>query len=225
MQTDNVLDFVDSLVEKGLNQRTRLPAGNKAKEPSRHTFLDELASQTTDKAQIRYELLNLLLAGRDTTAALLSNIWFQLARRPDIYSRLRKEVDDLSNDLPTFEQIKEMKYLRALVNESLRLYPIVPNNSRQAIKDTILPVGGGEDRKAPIFVPKGRIVSYPTWVMHRRKDIYGEDAAEFKPSRWLDDGDKRLRPGWGFLPFNGGPRVCIGRESPFCVLLASESGH
>ena len=55
--------------------------------------------------------------------------------------------------------------------------------------------------------------------MHRREDLYGEDAAEFKPERWLDDADEKgLRVGWEYLPFNGGPRICIGRKSTLTVL-------
>ena len=77
-------------------------------------------------------------------------------------------------------------------------------------------------RKSPVFVKKGWHVHYSLWTMHRRKDIYGEDAEEFKPERWLDeDGKKGLRVGWEYLPFNGGPRICIGREyipSMLCVL-------
>lgn len=57
-----------------------------------------------------------------------------------------------------------------------------------------------------MFVKNGTYVLYSVWALHRRKDIYGADAEEFKPERW--DG---LRPGWGYLPFNGGARICLGR--------------
>lgn len=91
---------------------------------------------------------------------------------------------------------------------ALRLYPVVPTNSRMAVIDTVLPLGGGPDGKSPLFIPAGRTVAWHLYTMHRRKDIYGEDAEEFKPERW-----ETLRPGWEFLPFNGGPRICIGRKS------------
>ena len=84
---------------------------------------------------------------------------------------------------------------------------MVPFNSREAITDTILPVGGGPDGKSPILVRKGQIVNYTTWVMHRRPDYFGLDAEEFKPERW-----EHVRPTWEYLPFNGGPRVCIGQQ-------------
>ena len=82
----------------------------------------------------------------------------------------------------------------------------MPGNSREAVADTVLPLGGGPDGKSPMFIPKGRVVAWSVYSMHRRKDYYGEDAEEFKPERW-----ETLRPGWEYLPFNGGPRICIGR--------------
>ena len=106
-----------------------------------------------------------------------------------------------------------MKYLRAVLNEIQRLYPIVPMNSREAIADTTLPRGGGPDGMAPVAILKGTYVSYHSYAMHRRKDIYGDDAESFRPERWLDDENPTpLRPGWAYLPFNGGPRVCIGQQ-------------
>jgi cytochrome P450 len=84
---------------------------------------------------------------------------------------------------------------------------VVPGNSRFAIKDTVLPLGGGPEGKAPMFVPKGTIVAYSPYTMQRRTDFYGPDAAEYKPERW-----ENLRPGWEYLPFNGGPRICLGQQ-------------
>ena len=96
---------------------------------------------------------------------------------------------------------------------------IVPENSRQAVQDTVLPLGGGEDGKSPALIKKGQLLAWSSYSMHRREDLYGEDAAEFKPERWLDDADEKgLRVGWEYLPFNGGPRICIGRESTLTVL-------
>ncbi|KAF4554344.1 Cytochrome P450-like protein 66 [Elsinoe fawcettii] len=204
-----VHDFVDTYVEKGLAKRPKLLA-EKPNESQRYLFIDELVRQTTDRYQIRSELLNILLAGRDTTASLLSNVWWILSKRPDIYAKLREEVDAIGSGRPTFEEIKDMKYLKALLNESLRLHPVVPLNSREATEDTYLPRGGGPDGRSPLFVPKGRVVTFSTYAMHRRKDYYGEDAEEFKPERWL--GEKGLRPGWEYLPFNGGPRICLGQQ-------------
>lgn len=99
----------------------------------------------------------------------------------------------------------------------LRLYPSVPVNGRAALKTTTLPVGGGEDGKAPVLVRRGEAVGYSVYVMHRRKDIYGEDAEEFRPERWEGDALKDI--GYAYLPFNGGPRLCLGQD--FALLEAS----
>lgn len=203
--------YVDSLIEKASLDQAKYQA--EKEKGNRYVFLHELLCQTTDKIKIRAELLNILLAGRDTTAAVLSNVWFELSKRPAVWKRLRQEVDALEGEILSFEQLKDMKYLRAILNESLRLYPVVPENERQAVQDTVLPLGGGEDGKSPVLLRKGDSAHWMLWTMHRRKDLYGEDAADFRPERWLDEGDRKgLRLGWEFLPFNGGPRICIGRE-------------
>ena len=91
---------------------------------------------------------------------------------------------------------------------ALRLYPSVPINGRKANKDTFLPLGGGPDGRSRLFIPKGQMVTYTLYAMHRRKDIFGDDAEDFRAERW-----ETIRPGWGYLPFSGGPRTCVGRKS------------
>lgn len=208
LEADGFSDFADSLVRKFIAKRSATGP------PERYSFLGELLEQTTSPIKLRTELLNVLLAGRETTAALLINLFFTLSRRPDIQARLRAEIATLSvSDTRSLEQIKNLRYVRAFINESLRLYPLVPANQRQAQADTTFPVGGGKDSKSPCFIAKGDLVSWSLYVMHRRKDIFGEDAEEFKPERWIDEeGRKGIRPGWAYLPFNGGPRICIGRK-------------
>lgn len=182
--------------DKGVEQQKR-----------NYTFLYELLKVTNDPYTLQSETLNVLLAGRDTTASLLAHTFFELARRPDVWAKLQAEVDELGGQPPAYETIKNMKYVKWVLHESLRLRPVVPSNTRIAMKDTVLPVGGGPDEKSPIFVPKGTIVAYSVWAMHRRKDLFGPDAEEFKPERW-----EKMRPGWEYLPFNGGPRICIGQN-------------
>ena len=66
----------------------------------------------------------------------------------------------------------------------LRLYPPQPSNSRVAVRDTILPVGGGLDGSSPVLVPKGMMVHLSVYALHHRRDLWGEDADEFRPERW-----------------------------------------
>jgi cytochrome P450 len=98
----------------------------------------------------------------------------------------------------------------------LRLYPSVPVNSRAALTRTTLPTGGGPSGTSPILIRRGEAVGYSVYAMHRRQDIYGPDADLFRPERWENDALKDV--GWGYLPFNGGPRVCLGQD--FALLEA-----
>lgn len=208
---------MDALIERSLANKKELEQTQHDDGRGRYVLLYELSAQTSDKIRMRAEVLNMLLAGRDTTASLLSNAWWSISKDPQFWNRLQEEINSLETPLgerrPIFEELKDMKYLRAVLNESLRLHPVVPANSREAIKDTMLPLGGGKDGKSPVFVARGTVIPYAVFATHRRQDLFGEDADEFKPERWLDEGGKRgLRVGWEYLPFNGGPRICIGRK-------------
>jgi len=201
-------EFVGQFVDEAIRYRESLDVEKKGAADEKYVFLHELAKDTSDKKRLQDELLNVLLAGRDTTASLLSNMWFMLSKRPEIFEKLHREVEEtLHGELPTYEQLRNMKYLKYCMNESLRLHPVVPSNSRMAMTDSVLPLGGGSDGRSPIFVPKGTTVVYNPYAMHRRKDFYGEDADEYRPERW-----ETLRPGWEYLPFNGGPRICLGQQ-------------
>lgn len=174
---------------------------------SRNYFLKELARSTNDKDKIRDELLNILIAGRDTAASLLSSLFHALARRPDIWKRVREEVGQFHGELPDYEQLRDLKYSKYCINETLRLWPPVPLNIRHARRDTVLPRGGGPNGDEPVHVKKGCNVEYAVYAMHRRKDLWGPDADEFRPERW-----EGQTYGWQYLPFNGGPRICLGQQ-------------
>lgn len=204
-----VHEYVGGYVNRALNLHKESLKNEKIEEGAaeKYIFLEELAKTGYSAKKIQDELLNILLAGRDTTASLLGFLFYYLARRPDVVEKLRAEVLQLGSGQPSFEDLKGMKYLQWCLNEALRLWPIVPANGRIAIRDTFLPLGGGPDGKSPVFVKKGQSVLYQPYVMQRRKDLYGADADDFKPERW-----ETLRPSWQYLPFNGGPRICIGQQ-------------
>ncbi|KAH8593613.1 n-alkane-inducible cytochrome P450 [Bisporella sp. PMI_857] len=199
--------YVGQFVEKAVQFRKSIDSKTLSDKEHQYVFLHELSKRTLDHTELTDQLLNILLAGRDTTASLLSITFFQLARHPNIWNKLRQEVLNLDGRKPSFEDLKSMKYLSWVLNETLRLYPVVPFNVRMANKDTCLPLGGGADGKAPIFVPKGQEVMYSVYSMHRGPEIYGPDATEYRPERW-----EALKPGWAYIPFNGGPRICIGQQ-------------
>jgi cytochrome P450 len=131
------------------------------------TFIHALARFTRDKKVMRDQIISLLLAGRDTTACTLSWLFLQLSKNPHVVRKLHEEIKATVGDdgrLPTYQQIKDMKYLTWVINETLRLYPVVPFNVRGALKDTTLPRGGGPDGNQPIGVLKGTPIGYSTLV-------------------------------------------------------------
>jgi hypothetical protein len=115
-----VHNFVDRFVAKALVfRRERLASGkeNQEKQEGKYIFMNELALAIDDPIQIRSEILNILLAGRDTTAGLLSNTFHVLARRPDVWAKLKYEVDELRGKRPDYETLRNMKYLKNVLNE------------------------------------------------------------------------------------------------------------
>ncbi|KAL8985942.1 MAG: hypothetical protein Q9177_004294 [Variospora cf. flavescens] len=144
---------------------------------------------------------------------------FLLIRHPDVLSRLRSEIQSVigTDTDVTRPHIQKIGFLRCILNETLRLYPPIPINVRFANKTTWLPRGGGPDGKSPILVPKGVGLGFVPYYMHRRKDIYGEDAMDYRPARW--EGPELANIGWAYMPFHGGPRLCLGKD--FALMEAS----
>ncbi|QRW20644.1 cytochrome P450 family protein [Rhizoctonia solani] len=172
------------------------------------TLLDHLVKFTQDESVIKDEIINILVAARDTTATTLTFAVYILAENPAIMSRLRDEITGRlgTSNHPTPDDLKEMKYLRAVINETLRLFPAVPVNVRAAAKSTVLHINGKR-----YYIPAGTRMTWSTLMMHRRKD---PDADNFDPDRWLDDRLKKyVTPNpFIFLPFNAGPRICLGQQ-------------
>lgn len=137
----------------------------------------------------------------------MANVLFHLARNPEVWSQLRAESLALGDVPITFEVLKSLKIFKWVINETLCLQGPSGRAQRQALCDTILPVGGGPEGKAPVFVEKGTIVALNFWGLTHDKDIWGDDVNKFNPQRWVDK-----RPLWEFVPFMGGPRICPAQQ-------------
>ncbi|KAK2736790.1 hypothetical protein FQN57_000562 [Myotisia sp. PD_48] len=220
------LKRLDQLIEPFIHQALSLsPEELDKKLSSKDTFIHALARFTRDPVVVRDQLVAILLAGRDTTATTLSLCLFELSRHPDVVRKLREEIAlTCSSRKPTYADLKDMKYLNAVLNETMRLYPVVPFNVRHALVDTTLPTGGGPDRTSPIGVPAGTRIIYSTMLMQRREDLYERPPSKedektgnhqyfnptlFLPERWTSGWQPKP---WHFIPFNGGPRICLGQQ-------------
>lgn len=213
------LDTVNNFVNTYIDQALALSPEDLKDKTSRddgYTFLHAIAAYTRDRNILRDQIVSVLLAGRDTTACTLAWTIYSLSMDPRVTAKLRQEiVDTVGLDRqPTYEDLKSMRYLQHILNETLRLYPIVPLNLRISLQDTTLPTGGGPDGQQPIGILKGTPVVYSTLVMQRRADLYpplesGFPAVDqFVPERW----DNWIPKSWTYVPFNGGPRICIGQQ-------------
>ncbi|KAF2795331.1 cytochrome P450 52A11 [Melanomma pulvis-pyrius CBS 109.77] len=208
-------DFLNQYVEEALSLSAR-ELEEKTSRDEGYTFLHSIAAYTRDRKMLRDQLISILLAGRDTTACTLTWVIYELSLQPSVTAKLRKEIIDRVGleHAPTYQNLKDMKYLQHILNETLRLYPTVPFNVRMSLTDTTLPTGGGRDGMSPIGVLKDTPVGYSTLVMQRRADLYpppesGFPAVDkFVPERW----DGWTPKAWTYVPFNGGPRICIGQQ-------------
>ena len=177
----------------------------------RQVLVHDLVRKTTDADNVCNQLLNVFLPAHEAAGVALTNIFFNLARNPNVYQKLRHEVLNAGSSQAewTFERLKGLKYLQYVISETFRLNPAVGTNTRMALCDTVLPTGGGStsDRR-PIYVKKGDIVTVSFYALHRSQDVFGQDASVFRPERW-----ENLRPPpWSYLTFGGGPRVCPGQS-------------
>lgn len=173
-------------------------------------FLDELIAQTgsKDKTFLRDQMLNIFFPARDSSGIGISLIMFHLVRHPRVWQKARDEV--LSAPQPfTYETLKTLCYVKAVVNEGLRLLAPASQAQRTALQPCVLPHGGGPSGEESIYVPKGADIWVYWHAIHLDPAVWGPDAHEFRPERWLEgDAKTPQRRGWEYLPFMGGPRIC-----------------
>ncbi|WMV11375.1 hypothetical protein MTR67_004760 [Solanum verrucosum] len=172
----------------------------------------------TDPKYLRDIILNFIIAGKDTTATTLSWFIYVLCKYPHVQEKIAQEIKESvthekenATDVTDFasnvseDALEKMQYLHAALTETLRLYPAVPADTKLCFSDDTLPDG--------FSVNKGDTVSYLPYAMGRMKLIWGDDAEEYEPERWLDrDGFFRHENPFKFTAFQAGPRICLGKE-------------
>eukprot|EP01018_Ginkgo_biloba_P035401 Gb_16936 [translate_table: standard] len=168
---------------------------------------------------VRDIIISFMLAGRDTTSAALTWFFWLLSSHPQVEEAIRREIAQIveargrngvrkasGGDDWTYEELQRMNYVHASISESMRLYPPVPLDSKHAVEDDVLADG--------TYVGRGTRVTYHPYAMGRMESIWGADCMDFKPSRWLSPLDGSFVPesSFKYAVFQGGMRVCLGRE-------------
>lgn len=180
-------------------------ANRRARPSDTHEDLLQIMLESDlDAANIRYQLINFLIAGHETTSGALSFALYFLSQHPDVFARARAEVDEVWGEdvRPDFEKVAKLRYVRRVLDESLRLQPTVPAYYRAARHDTVLagihPMRKGDWALALIS------------TLHR-DPRWGPDPDAFDPDRFAPE-QMRARPGGLYKPFGTGERSCIGRQ-------------
>ncbi|HEY1721002.1 MAG TPA: cytochrome P450 [Magnetospirillaceae bacterium] len=152
--------------------------------------------------QLRDEVMTIFLAGHETTSNALTWTWYLLAQHPDVAARLEAEVDQaLQGRVPAYEDLAKLPYARMVVEEAIRLYPPAHSISRTALHDDIL----GRTR-----IPAGSMITISPHTTHRNPTLW-PDPERFDPERFAP-GNGADRHRFAYLPFGGGPRICIGNS-------------
>ncbi|PHT47360.1 hypothetical protein CQW23_11568 [Capsicum baccatum] len=211
-------EFVDELI-RTRRKHLEMKQDSMDKEDILSRFLVESKKdpeKMTDQ-YLRDIILNFMLAGKDSTANTLSWFFYVLCKNPLIQVKIVQEirevignnmkdngsVDDFVTSI-TEEVLEKMHYLHATLTETLRLYPAVPLDGRCADTDDVLPDG--------FHIRKGDGVSYMAYAMGRMTYIWGNDAEDFRPDRWLKDGIFQPESPFKFIAFHAGPRICLGKD-------------
>jgi cytochrome P450 len=203
-----VVDFITSNIQDRVSGRTKSP-------DDRHDFLDKLLPLEQTGKATRFDTMNAcggnIAAGSDTTAISLTAAIAHLSMNPNVLAKLRDELEDAiskgtASDPITFKEAQKLPYLHAVIQEALRVHPAVGAPLTRVI-------GLNGATLAGQYFPPGTEVGVNAWVVHNNKQIFGPDASEFKPERWLtNDAEKRAAMDRNFLAFGAGSRTCIGKN-------------
>ena len=197
---DSAVEAVDGIVDDIIEERRGTQGGPDGPMDLLSVLLRAQEGGDVSSSQLRDEVVTTLLAGHDTTALALTFTWYLLSKHPEKREKLHREVDDIDGT-PTMDDIRELDYTSAVLNEAMRLYPPVYSLFREPERDVEL-LGYEIEAGSPLMLPQ--------WAVHR-SPTHWDDPDEFRPERWQSEraGD---RPRFAYFPFGGGPRHCIGKN-------------
>lgn len=179
---------------------------------------DEETGEPLSREAIRNEAAVMFLAGHETTANTLGWVWYLLSQVPEVEARLHAELDTvLGGRVPTLADLPRLGFARAVIEETLRLYPSIPLLAREALVDETI-------RGRP--VPKGSLVIVVPWLLHRHRQLWHKPD-HFIPERFLPGSGEPVSK-FAYVPFSIGPRICAGMsfgmtEAILCLATLGQS--
>ncbi|HIA05763.1 MAG TPA: cytochrome P450 [Flavobacteriales bacterium] len=163
---------------------------------------DEETGKGMSDGQLRDEIMTIFLAGHETTANALTWTWYLLSQHQEIEEKLHRELDEiLKGEIPSYQNLGNLRYTAQVVQESMRLYPPVWMIGRRTIN---------EDQIGQYHIPKGVDVAISPYVLHHHSE-YWDQPEVFDPDRFSSENIKKQIP-YSYIPFGGGPRLCIGEN-------------
>lgn len=227
---------LDELIVKALSSKNEMEVEDLEKRdydsmenPSLLRFLVDMRGEDCTSKQLRDDLMTMMIAGHETTAAVLTWALFELAQQPELYAKVRAEIDTVLGDRdPTFEDIKGLELVRLVIAESLRMYPEPPLLIRRALVDHTLPKGGCAFETK---VERGTDIFLALYNVHRSEQFW-DNPNTFDPYRFTRSYSNPNRPDWrgftpsdssrlypneqdadfAYLPFGAGARKCVGDQ-------------
>lgn len=191
-------EYVDAMIEQRRHQQVQTHDLLSVL----HAAVDDETGYSMSLQQLHYEVLNLLVGGYETTAQAGSWLLHEIARYPEVQERVRAEVDaELGDRVPTIEDLSRLPYVRATVDETLRLYTPAWQTMRRAI---------GDDEIDGYRIPAGSAMYLNIMMLHQHRDHW-PDPERFDPDRFLPE-NSAGRQRNTYIPFGAGPRICIGKH-------------
>ncbi|CEL62386.1 NADPH-ferrihemoprotein reductase [Rhizoctonia solani AG-1 IB] len=198
------MDIMNNLANKIVKDRKDHPSDKKDLLNAMLLGRDPQTGQGLSEENIKAQMLTFLIAGHETTSGMLSFVMAHVMKNPEVYAKIRNEVDSVLGGEPIrFEHLSKLTYINAVLRESLRVTPSITQFSVTPHQDEI--IGDGK-----YLIKKGTTVIVLAGDIGRDPTVWGEDANEFKPDRMLDGKFEALPPK-AWLPFGNGARACIGR--------------
>eukprot|EP01059_Diplonema_ambulator_P033558 TRINITY_DN7092_c1_g1_i2.p1 TRINITY_DN7092_c1_g1~~TRINITY_DN7092_c1_g1_i2.p1 ORF type:complete len:502 (+),score=186.39 TRINITY_DN7092_c1_g1_i2:120-1508(+) len=191
------LQYIDRILDKVLDEKLANKEILEADLVAMHIQKCESEGIEYSRKQLKDVILNNMIAGRDTTGSVSTSMMIELAGHPECVARIREEVAAHGDD------IESMQYLQAVFQETLRMHPSVPLDSKTCVNDDTLPSGAK--------VLKGMQLAFHPYLFNRNPEIY-EEPNTFKPQRWMKEKVCEQYDQWTYPAFNLGPRICLGRH-------------